>query len=212
MNMTLIKLSEEKITNGGLDQSTIDSARAFTDAFNKGTGLFLQAARIVAEAVAKNPKFPDVVDELTDGRCPAVLVRRFARLGRGEIYHGFMHYWENPGVRKLIHLPFSVQELCAKERIKLLVDKGDTLLVDPTKMTKAQEDQVFTKEGDIRTLEEQRIWIEDKNRKFLEKELLRNATKVESIYTFSNSNKTIVFNGSCRFDVDELMKILVNRK
>jgi hypothetical protein len=79
-------------------------------------------------------------------------------------------------------------------------------------MTKAQEDQVFTKEGDIRTLEEQRIWIEDKNRKFLEKELLRNATKVESIYTFSNSNKTIVFNGSCRFDVDELMKILVNRK
>lgn len=72
-------------------------------------------------------------------------------------------------------------------------------------MTKLQAKQVFG-EDEIRTPAEQRAWIESEK----SRETIRSTDKADVPYTFVKGK--IVFNKSCHFDVDDLMRILVMHK
>jgi len=194
----MITLSIEKINQ--LD----DGTRRFAEALKRGVDAFLEAGRIVAEEMDKDPKFPEKVADLTNGDIPAVLVRRFEKLGRGQVIPQFMLHWDKPGVRKLRRLTADLQAKYLKEGIEVLVDKGQHLLINPLHMTKFQAQQVFDND-EIRSVPEQRAWLEDEKMTAA----INQTEKAEDTYKIVKDQ--IVFNRPCHFDVDDLMKILVNR-
>lgn len=99
------------------------------------------------------------IAEQTKGEISAVLVRRFEKLGRGQVIPQFMLYWDKPGVKKLRRLTPDLQDKYLKEGIEVLVDQGQHLLINPIHMSNLQAKQVFDCD-EIRSLSAQRAWIE----------------------------------------------------
>jgi hypothetical protein len=195
----MITLSHEKISQ--LD----DSTRRFAEALKRGVDAFLEAGRIVAQEIDKDPKFPEKVAAQSNGDIPAVLVRRFEKLGRGQVIPQFLLHWDKPGVKKLRKFTPDLQTKYLKEGLEVLVDKGQHLLINPLHMTKLQAQQVFECD-EIRSLPEQRAWLESEKMTVN----LNKTEKVEDLYNIVKGQ--IVFNRPCHFNVDELMQILVNRR
>lgn len=183
------------------------TARKFAEAVKIGIDAFLEAGRIVAEAIDLDPKFPEKIAELSKGQFSAKFVRRFEKLGRGYVIPQLIFCWDRPGIVKLRQLSPAMQNHYLSNGIEVVVAGGDFLLVDPKHLTKFQVKQVF--EGDeIRTQAEQRAWLESQK----SENNLKGTEVVEATFTICKSKGQIVFNRPCHFDIDDLMKILVNRK
>jgi hypothetical protein len=183
------------------------TARKFAEAVKIGIDAFVEAGRVVAEAIDLDPKFPDKIAELSKGQFSAKFVRRFEKLGRGHVIPELIFCWDKPGITKLRQLSPPMQNYYLANGIEVVVAGGDFLLVDPKHLTKFQVKQVF--EGDeIRTQAEQRAWLESEK----SENNLKGTEVVEAPFTLCKSKGQIVFNRPCHFDIDDLMKILVNRK
>ena len=192
----MITLSHEKISQLN------DSTRRFAEALQRGVDAFVEAGRIVAQEVDKDPKFPEKVAEQTNGDIPAVLVRRFEKLGRGQVIPQFLLHWDKPGIKKLRRFTPDLQARYLKEGIEVLVDKGEHLLINPLHMTKLQAQQVFDCD-EIRSVPEQRAWLEGEKMTLS----ITQTEKAEPAYKLAKGQ--IVFNRPCHFEVSDLMKILV---
>jgi hypothetical protein len=93
---------------------------------------------------------------------PAASWKGFEAVGRGVLLPQLL-WADSPGTRALSKLPVSTQRHYINSTVEMLTAEGDTLNVDPKEMSAKQARQVFTATH-IRTLGEQRAWMEDQRK------------------------------------------------
>lgn len=161
----------------------------------------MEAGKIVCDILDDDP---GAIDKIVKG-CPSMtpeMVVRFEQIGRKQL-HPSLLIFEGHGPDRLARLPFAVQEKYSKEPVPLLVktDSGwDTLNVDIRNLTKAQSEQVFSREG-VRSEAAQRAWIEDKAAK-------KHAPPARANLPWRISGHSVVFMEPCTLTRRELAKIL----
>lgn len=140
-----------------------DPISRFISLFQQGYEAWVEAGKVVASEIDKDPEFPDRVHE----HHPEVgvdTVLAFDRLGRREL-HPKLLISDSPGAKKLRRMPYSIQEKHVSEPLPLLIrneNKWETLSVNVFNLTSDQANQIF--DGDsIRTPSAQRAWLEDRS-------------------------------------------------
>src|SRR6185436_1158233 len=144
-------------------KTTIQSSvvSKIVDLINGGIEQWIQAGRIVAEEVDKNPRFIEDFCSQVNNISEEVL-HRFEQIGRQEIYPYLMTH-DGPGVRRLRTLPYMLQKQFWNEPVPVLIREGgktEILAVDVRNLTPFQARQVFSRDG-VRTTAAQRAWLED---------------------------------------------------
>jgi hypothetical protein len=135
--------------------------KQFTALIEQGKQCWIDAGKILCEAVEKVPNFVKILIE----HCPQLterFIRKMIDLGHGSL-HPELLIGESIGERNLAKLTYSWQEKYVESPVELLIknsDKWDTLLVPVRDLTPEQCKQVFDGEG-IRTEAQQRIYLEN---------------------------------------------------
>lgn len=187
---------EKVITN----KKIVEFKKAFTD----GISGLVRAAEIYVSAIDENPKNADLFrDEFAD-IIPSSAWAGFEAVGRKFMHPnllmgGISDRKKNTIIKKM---PYSVQcRIFNHERFPLLIEKGETLNIDILEATAFQVEQVCG-DGSIRTLGEQRAWLEDQD-KNIEPE------DVEPMpYTIRGGS--VVFRRGAVMTKQELRRILVD--
>lgn len=139
----------------------------FIELFLKGIELWLEAGRIVSQALEEDPDFAEKVNA-AHPEISVDTVYAFDRIGRKQL-HPKLVISDSPGARKLRRLPYTMQEKYTDEPVPVLIrtESGwETLKVNVFNLTSEQAAQVF--DGDvIRTEGAQRAWLESKASKAL---------------------------------------------
>lgn len=134
------------------------------------------AAAAYMEAITKDPAFKDWIAE----EVPQVsggTWRTLEMVGRGQL-DARIAAGGCPYGNKLRRLPMSEQKQALDGTIPLLTAGGDTLQVRLDALMPKQSDQVFAP-GHIRSLSEQRAWLEDRARETMAAKTARNVQPVE---------------------------------
>lgn len=136
-----------------------DTLTALRAALGRFREAVTEAAQCYVAAIERDPAFRDfIADEMPD--VPASLWRALEQVGRGlldgRIITGGVAYGN-----RLRRLPIHEQRRAMDETLPLLVGDGDQLAVKLSSLTPDQAEQIFAPDH-IRTLEEQRAWIEDR--------------------------------------------------
>jgi hypothetical protein len=182
---------------------TQNKIEQFAELINKGIESWLEAGKIVAEAIDEDPDFADKVCQKFPHITPE-MVLRFEQIGRKKIHpHLLLH--DGPGMRKLRCLTYDQQERLLKSGIPVLVHRGesdwDTLNIDPRNINSAQCRQAFNSDGTIRSQASQRAWIE-------EQKLISEPIKVQCDTPWRIVSGKIVIVEPCTFTTQELSSIL----
>lgn len=94
---------------------------------------------------------------------PEQVVRNFIAAGAKKKVAELVLESHLPGIKALLSMPFDVQVKYSKEPVLVLTKQGEGLLIDPRVVSSIQAKMAFDKEkGDVRTLAEQRAWIESR--------------------------------------------------
>lgn len=134
------------------------------------------AAAAYMEAITKDPSFKDWIAE----EVPQVsggTWRTLEMVGRGQL-DARIAAGGCPYGNKLRRLPMSEQKHALDGTIPLLTAGGDTLQVRLDALMPKQADQVFAP-GHIRSLAEQKAWLEDRARETMAAKTARNVQPVE---------------------------------
>lgn len=178
-------------------QDRIDRAAAL---IQQGIDAWVEAGKIIAELVDSDPL---VLEEMSRKKgIPLGVLERFEQIGRKQI-HPQLLCSDAPGFRKMIKLPYSIQERYLVEPVDLLIktDTGwETLRVDVKNLTPDQADQVFTRSG-IRDAAAQRAFIEDRAAKRL-------APLAKGDLPYRIVGNKIVILSACTLSTKELANIL----
>lgn len=133
--------------------------QAFVDAFQNSMNSALEAGAILVRLI--DSVGWQIKEHLIEN-FPGLTIEHlntFERVGRKQLYHELL-ISDAPGVRALRKCTFSDQVKFWKEPLAMLLSEGkDVLQVSVLAMTSDQAKQVF-KSGRIRTLGEQRAWME----------------------------------------------------
>jgi hypothetical protein len=135
------------------------TAQQFTELILRGIEAWIEAGKLAATEIERDPGWADEVAKLPPYLSPRT-VKKFARIGRGQL-HPLLAAPGPIGLQRLAKLPYQLQEKYLKQPVELLLPNGDTLLLDSHNLSLEQARQVFTKD-DIRELPEQRAWIESR--------------------------------------------------
>lgn len=147
-----------------------------------------QTASIYLEAITKDPAFRDWIAE----EVPEVsggIWRTLELVGRGQL-DARIAAGGCPYGNKLRRLPISEQRQVLDGTVPLLTTNGDTLQVRLEALMPKQADQVFAP-GHVRSLAEQRAWIEDRARDAAAVKSARNIQPVE----IDKKRRRIIVNG-----------------
>lgn len=143
------------------DDGSDDSINRFLEAMKRGYEGIKDAAEIAREAIAKDPEWPEKVA----AKAPlfgALHIRRFADIGLK--YIAELSFPSSPGANALRKLPVAIQEKLFGKSVAVLIQNGETLLIDISNLTKEQARQVFASDH-VRDAAEQRAWIESEKLK-----------------------------------------------
>jgi hypothetical protein len=156
---------------------------------------------LAAQAIARDPQFPDKVH----ARCPDLtppFILRMEAVGLGKLHAKFA-LAECPGVSRLKRLPLAIQERYVENPVSLLVQQTsgswDTLQVDVRNLTSEQARQVFSSDG-VRDESAQRTWIEARRIK-------DNIPSAHDL-PYRIQQKELVVTEPCRFNKRSLLKII----
>lgn len=156
---------------------------------------------LAAQAIARDPQFPDKVH----ARCPDLtppFIRRMEAVGLGKL-HAKLALAECPGVSRLKRLPLAIQERYVENPVPLLIQQNnggwDTLQVDVRNLTSEQARQVFSTDG-VRDESAQRAWIE--TRRFSD-----HVPKAQDL-PYRILQKELVVTEPCRFNKRSLLRII----
>ena len=134
----------------------------FVDLFQRGYEAWVEAGRVVVQALESDPDFADKVHE----KHPEISIETvyaFDRLGRQDL-HPKLLISDSPGAKRLRQLRYHVQEKFVEKPVPVLIktDSGwETLKVSVFDLTSDQASQVFDK-NDVRNDHSQRAYIEGK--------------------------------------------------
>lgn len=174
-------------------------AKTFSDLVMKGCEAWIEAGKIAADQLDKDPGWADEVAKLPPYPTAGV-VRTFARVGRMQLHPQLMA--PGPiGLRKLSKLPYTLQEKHLKEPVNVLVENGETLLIDVHNLTENQAAQVFNNE-DIRSIPEQRAWLSNKA-------VSKGVPPSRSNLPYRVVGKKLVCMNACTIERSEILKLLV---
>lgn len=131
-------------------------AQLFCEGLLRGCEAWLEIGKIAAAELDKNPDWAEEVAKI-DPFPPAGSVKQFARIGRMQLHAKLLA--PGPiGLQRLARMPYALQEKYLKQPVEVLVEKGETLLIDVHNLTDEQAAQVFSKD-DVRDIPEQRAWL-----------------------------------------------------
>jgi len=137
---------------------------AFRTAFNAGIEGIVKASEIYVEAIDQDPRNADKFREAFAEWVPSSAWSQFEAVGRKWMHPrlimgGVSDRKKSSAIKRL---PYSTQErVFNRERFDLLTADGDTLKVDLLEATADQTRQLCNG-STIRTLSEQRAWLESR--------------------------------------------------
>lgn len=171
----------------------------FIDAVTRGIDAFEEAGRILVELIDNDPGAKARILNSGKGITEDTL-DIFERIGRKQLYYRLCLN-EAPGVRALRNCQFSEQIRYSDEPVEMLLyrsGKTESLKVSVWAMTPNQVKQVFGNKR-IRTLGEQRAWIENERNK------PQNVT-IDRPYTIKRGK--IIFHAPCELTVQQMGLLL----
>ena len=134
----------------------------FVSAIEQGRQCWINAGKLLADAVDRFPNFMRTLQEACPNFPPRFL-NRMLDLGRGALHEDLL-LGVSKGENALAKLSYSWQEKYVREPVELILktDAGewDTLLVPVKDLTPEQCSQVFDGSG-IRTAGQQRVYLEN---------------------------------------------------
>lgn len=178
-------------------QAAAKVAQLITD----GITAWFQAGEIVAAEVDKDESFIELVCDNNASITPQILWRFYA-IGKKQI-HPELLISDAPGCRKLIRLPYDLQERFLKQPIPVLVRNGsgtDVLNVYVRDLTADQAKQVFDTNC-IRSEQAQRAFIESERMKAAAPDFVMESP-------FKITGKKITFRKDATLTAKDLAKIL----
>lgn len=136
----------------------------FRDAINQGINGFVRCGEIYVQTIDNDPdasetfrlEFADII--------PSEMWSNFEAIGRKWMHPRLLMggMTNRRKAAKIKQLPYSLQEkIFNHNRFELLLEGGDKLKLDIMEATTDQVEQLFS-DNNIRTLPEQRAWIEDR--------------------------------------------------
>jgi len=134
----------------------------FRTALQQGIDGITRAAEIYVAAIDDNPQSADVFRDTFADRVAASVWSQFEAIGRKWMHPRLLMGGVSSGRKTtaIKRLTYSTQErIFERERFPLLTSSGDKLMLDILEATNDQLDQMCTG-NHIRTLSEQRAWIE----------------------------------------------------
>ena len=173
----------------------------FREAFQAGIQGIVTAAEVYVEAIDEDPRNADEFHEAFADCVPPSAWAQFEAVGRKWLHPkmimgGVSNRKKNAAFKKL---PYSVQErIFEHERFELLTKSGDTLKVDMLEATPEQVQQLCNK-GIVRSVSEQRAWIEDQK--------VDTAEAVE-VLPYTITGGSCVFRRSTKLNKVEMRRIL----
>lgn len=146
-------------------QAEISKDAAFLrETIGKGFEHFQIAGKFIADKIDDDPTWVNRIA----AECPELrpeFLRLLAKIGRGTPVRLALAPDHLPGIRKLLKAPVETQNRYLDDPIPVLVPAGegwDTLLIKAKDLSSEQSDQVFDRDGDVRTIEAQRAYIASK--------------------------------------------------
>ena len=182
--------TQNQITNTDIDE--------VVKLINQGIESWIVAGKLVVKNVEKNPNFIDQVCDKYKDISPEILYR-FEQIGRKQLNPRLLLN-DSPGVRRLRRLPIEVQEKHAVEPVAVLISEGQTLQIDVRNLTPRQAAQVFNCDR-LRSLAEQRAWIEDKKTE-------ESTVPAQGNLPYRIVGKTLIVMQGCKFTVRDLARIM----
>ena len=173
----------------------------FSISFTQGLESIAKAASIYVKAIDESHSMKGKFIERFAGVIPAGAWANFEAVGRKTMHPRIMlGVGRNTSFIK--RLPFSDQEdIVNGKKVELLTADGDSLPVDARDISAHQSRQLFAG-NHIRTLSEQRAFIEDDNR--IEKD---NAVELAKIIRYRIENGNVHFAHNTVFTMNELITI-----
>ena len=171
----------------------------------EGIDKWLEAGRLVADALSRNPASMDKICQAT-GLSPDIITR-FEQIGKEELYPQLLAS-TSIGARNLVKCSYSQQKHYSANPIAMLVsngDKPDKLMVAVDAMTGQQVKQVFGR-GHIRSLAEQRAWVESERESIVRRTLADKAEIQEAAFVIKG--KRCVFKKGAELTAREIADIL----
>lgn len=170
----------------------------FINLLKRGYEAWIEAGKIVANALEEDPDFADKVHEYHP-EISVDTVYAFDRIGRREL-HPKLVMSDTPGSRKLRRMPYHIQEKYCDMPVPLLIKsdgKWDTLKVSVFNLTTDQAAQVFDSDG-VRGEGAQRAWLEDKSA----------STSVQVDDPYRVVGRKLIVLQKCQFSAKQLATIL----
>lgn len=181
--------------------SNLVKINSFVEALQRGIEAFEEAGRILVELIDADPNVIDRILEQNPKISEDVL-ETFERIGRKQLYYQ-LTINESPGVKALRHCPYSEQVKHCNEPLELLLikpgAKPETLRVSVHTMSPDQARQAIGPKR-IRTLAEQRAWIEAQAKK-------PSPLKLNQPYTVRGGKVT--FHHPCILTAKDLMQLAI---
>lgn len=166
--------------------------------FYQGISSFKKAGETLVKMLEAGQHLPEI--SAASG-IPADVLAQIERIGRGQLNPELL-LADYPAVPSIMRLSASEQSRLLVEMIEVMVikdGKADTLLVNAKNLTREQVFQVFAK-GHVRTLAEQRAWLESRSLKAPE------AKVIDAPYTITRRH-TVIFNMGVEMTAKELLRI-----
>lgn len=171
----------------------------------KGVECWIEAGEIIAKTLQENPKSMERICEVTG--LSEDIVRRFEQIGRKEIYPKLLAN-TSIGYRKPVSCPYREQQHYSENPVVLLVaenGKTDTLKVNVAHLTVGQARQAFAS-NHVRTIPEQRAWIESERKRLVENAIREKAEVQEAAFVIHGSRVT--FRKGCEMTAHEIAELL----
>jgi len=131
----------------------------FKKALQSGLDNIVKAAEIYVEAIDSDYEAKDKFSSSFDGTIPAAAWAGFEAVGRKAMHPKLLFGGGNNRgyIKRLIYS--DQEDVLSGKRVSLLIDGGDSIMVDPREITKEQAQQLFDRDH-IRTLSEQKAYVE----------------------------------------------------
>ncbi len=176
-------------------KATENQIHEFSKLVYAGRDAWLKAGKLLVQLSDNDPLTMTKIQKLYPTMSMDTL-HMFDRIGRGQIHVALLGD-ASPGVKKLLELPYPLQEHFHEASIPVVTRVGDALRTVPKKvqeLTFREASQVFSPKG-LRSEAEQR-------------ELLESQTKLESFapprYEFNHSKKSVRVRCNVELTLEEL--------
>lgn len=181
-------------------QKRNDSVEKFYTLLQEGYEKWIEAGRIVSEALEQDPDFADKV-HAAHPEISTDTVYAFDRIGRKQL-HPKLVMSDSPGAKRLRRLPYSLQEKHSNQPVPVLIknERGwDTLNVSVFNLSSEQASQVFDSDS-LRTEAAQRAYLETKSTKAF----------IQVDEPFRVSGRKLIVMQPCQFTAGQLARVLAD--